>query len=92
MGVFFYILNVFGLLRISQLEEEVGMDISRHKGAAYNHDDGSAPRDKVAELNNSRRKNLVDKSSSKQGEEANKVGEDVEQEEVAEDSKGEVSA
>jgi Amt family ammonium transporter len=35
MGVYFVILNFFGWLRISPLEEEVGMDISYHKGAAY---------------------------------------------------------
>lgn len=86
MGVFFYVLNIFGLLRISQLEEEVGMDISRHKGSAYNHDDGSAPRDKVAELNNSRRKNLVEKDSKKE------AAEEVEKEEVADDAAKEASA
>jgi len=41
MGAYFYVLNTFGLFRISPLEEEVGMDISRHKGSCYN-DDGSA--------------------------------------------------
>lgn len=54
MGLFFYVLNVFGLFRISRLEEEVGMDISRHKGSCYNYEDGSAPVDKVIELNASR--------------------------------------
>jgi len=59
MGVFFYVLNVFGLFRISRLEEEVGMDISRHKGACYNYEDGSAPVDKVNELNTSRRNKAI---------------------------------
>lgn len=54
MGAYFYVLNIFGLFRITPLEEEVGMDISRHKGSAYDMD-GSAPRDKVSELNSSRR-------------------------------------
>ena len=54
MGGFFYVVNMFGLLRISALEEEVGMDISRHKGSAYDMD-GSAPVNKVEELNASRR-------------------------------------
>lgn len=36
MGVYFVILNWFGWLRIDPLEEEVGMDISYHKGSAYN--------------------------------------------------------
>jgi ammonium transporter, Amt family len=34
-GIFFYTLNMLGMLRISPLEEEAGMDISRHKGACY---------------------------------------------------------
>lgn len=55
MGIFFYVLNLFGLLRIDPLEEEVGMDISRHKGSAYNME-GSANESKVNELNTSRRK------------------------------------
>lgn len=55
MGIYFYVLNMFGLFRISKLEEEVGMDISRHKGSAYNYAEGSAPVDKVSELNTSRR-------------------------------------
>jgi Amt family ammonium transporter len=55
MGSFFYVLNMFGLLRIDPLEEEVGMDISRHKGSAYDMD-GSAPEEKVEALNMSRRK------------------------------------
>jgi Amt family ammonium transporter len=36
MTPFFMTLNHFGLFRVSQLEEEVGMDISKHGGAAYN--------------------------------------------------------
>jgi ammonium transporter, Amt family len=35
MGSYFYCLKIMGWLRIDPLEEEVGMDISRHKGAAY---------------------------------------------------------
>ena len=35
MGIYFYCLNLMGWLRIDPLEEEVGMDISRHKGSAY---------------------------------------------------------
>ena len=59
MGSFFYVLNMFGLFRISRLEEEVGMDISRHKGSCYNYEDGSAPVDKVNELNTSRRNKAI---------------------------------
>mmetsp|Transcript_30808 Transcript_30808/g.85990 ORF Transcript_30808/g.85990 Transcript_30808/m.85990 type:complete len:87 (-) Transcript_30808:111-371(-) len=66
MGVYFYLLNYFGLFRISQLEEEVGMDISRHKGSAYDMD-GSAPKEKVNELNSSRsRRNLMDNVETKE--------------------------
>lgn len=35
MGLYFYGLNTMGWLRVDPLEEEVGLDISRHKGAAY---------------------------------------------------------
>jgi len=35
MGIFFYILQLMNVLRMDPLEEEAGMDISRHKGAAY---------------------------------------------------------
>lgn len=52
MGVFFYTLNMFGLLRIDPLEEEVGMDISRHKGSAY--DINAVPETSVDALNLSR--------------------------------------
>jgi Amt family ammonium transporter len=55
MGTFFYVLNFFGMFRISALEEEVGMDISRHKGACYTMDE--APKEKVEELNLSRHNN-----------------------------------
>lgn len=35
MGIFFYVLNLMNWFRMDPLEEEIGMDISRHKGAAY---------------------------------------------------------
>jgi Amt family ammonium transporter len=41
MGVmtpFFYILNILGMFRVDPLEEHVGLDISHHKGSAYNFD------------------------------------------------------
>lgn len=58
MGIFYYVLNFFGLFRISRLEEEVGMDISRHKGACYNHDTEGSDRhqERIHELNQSRSK------------------------------------
>ena len=41
MGPYIYLLNYFDMLRIDPLEEEVGMDISRHKGPAYEIEDVS---------------------------------------------------
>ena len=32
---FFFMLNVLGIFRVDPLEEEVGLDISHHRGAAY---------------------------------------------------------
>ena len=37
MGPFFIVLNKLGLFRVSQIEEEVGLDISKHGGSAYSH-------------------------------------------------------
>lgn len=36
MTPFFMMLNFLGLFRVDELEEEVGLDISHHKGSAYN--------------------------------------------------------
>jgi len=35
MTPFFFVLNMLGLFRVDPLEERVGLDISHHKGAAY---------------------------------------------------------
>ena len=35
MVPFFFMLNVLGIFRVDPLEEEVGLDISHHRGAAY---------------------------------------------------------
>jgi Amt family ammonium transporter len=51
---FCMVLKLMNWLRIDPLEEEVGMDISRHKGPAYDMD-GSAKSDAVDKLNSSRR-------------------------------------
>lgn len=54
MMPYFTMLKVMGLFRVDPLEEEVGLDISHHKGAAYDlqaADDG-----KVDEFNESRSK------------------------------------
>lgn len=81
MGAYFWVLNYFGMFRISRLEEEVGMDISRHKGSAYDMDGGSAHREKIEELNASRRNNRTvipeDKKSEKESSDKEEVsGED----------------
>ena len=80
MGVYFYILNMFGLLRIDPLEEEVGMDISRHKGSCYDMG-GSANPEKVNELNTSRRKMEIPKEESNTNKDNGSAeGEEVEKE------------
>lgn len=61
MGLYFALLNYMGWLRIDPLEEEVGMDISRHKGAAYAIDSPST--DHVKKLSDSRREVFEDHSS-----------------------------
>jgi len=35
MGPFFMLLKIFGIFRVDPLEEDVGLDISHHKGSAY---------------------------------------------------------
>jgi Amt family ammonium transporter len=56
---FCYILKFLNWLRIDAIEEEVGMDISRHKGSAYQSE--ASNQEAVAELNASRRKIVLDK-------------------------------
>lgn len=64
MGVYFYVLNRFDMLRIDPLEEEVGMDISRHKGSAYDMKDADA---KYVEDLSHRRASALNDSSSRRG-------------------------
>ena len=59
---FCFALKFMNWLRIDPLEEEVGMDISRHKGPAY-ESEGSANAEAIMELSASRR-NLMDNSGS----------------------------
>jgi Amt family ammonium transporter len=56
MGPFFMILDFLGLFRVDPLEEEVGMDESRHKGSVYDSS-GRSPKDSLDELNESRHSN-----------------------------------
>lgn len=53
-------------LRIDPLEEEVGMDISRHKGPAY-ESEGSANAEAIMELSQSRRNLMMNTSNSSSG-------------------------
>jgi Amt family ammonium transporter len=56
---YFMLLNAMGLFRVDALEEEVGLDISHHKGAAY---DLSGPSEDVKEkyeISNSQRKKEI---------------------------------
>mmetsp|Transcript_8249 Transcript_8249/g.18487 ORF Transcript_8249/g.18487 Transcript_8249/m.18487 type:complete len:509 (+) Transcript_8249:189-1715(+) len=46
MVPYFHLLNILGMFRVDSLEEEVGLDISHHKGAAY---DMSGPSEEVKE-------------------------------------------
>jgi len=63
MYPFFFVLNYFGSLRVDPLEEEAGMDISRHQGSGYNFDQ-SAHESDVAEKNlNEKRASIKDKKS-----------------------------
>jgi hypothetical protein len=39
-GILFVILRKFGMLRIPPEEEQMGLDVSKHGGAAYNYDHG----------------------------------------------------
>jgi len=39
MGIYVWVLNMFGMLRVDPLDEERGMDISVHGGPAYNLDE-----------------------------------------------------
>lgn len=35
MTPFFFVLNALGMFRVDEIEEDVGLDISHHRGAAY---------------------------------------------------------
>lgn len=35
MTPFFFVLNMFGMFRVDPMEEKVGLDVSHHKGSAY---------------------------------------------------------
>jgi len=66
MWPFFWTLNFFGALRVDPLEEEAGMDISRHKGPGYTDESSVKATDAVETL---KEKRLSLKSNSKKREE-----------------------
>ena len=56
MTPYFHLLNTLGLFRVDAIEEEVGLDISHHKGAAYDLSGPSEGDLEKYELNKSGRK------------------------------------
>ena len=48
MTPFFLILNQLGMFRVDAIEEDVGLDISHHRGAAYDY--SGAKKEDVEEL------------------------------------------
>mmetsp|Transcript_57998 Transcript_57998/g.86157 ORF Transcript_57998/g.86157 Transcript_57998/m.86157 type:complete len:501 (-) Transcript_57998:343-1845(-) len=54
MGPFFIILNYYNWLRVDPLEEEVGLDISRHNGSVYNYEEGTAKVESIDSLHKRR--------------------------------------
>jgi len=75
MTPFFHVLNILGLFRVDTVEEEVGLDISHHKGAAYDLSGPTEAQVEKYEISTSQRKLEVPKDD---GEEAPKDdGEDA---------------
>ena len=56
---YFLILNALGLFRVDALEEEVGLDISHHKGAAYDLSGPSEDAKEKYEISTSQRKLVI---------------------------------
>lgn len=78
MGCYFGFLSWMGWLRIDPLEEEIGMDLSRHKGSAYTIED--VDRAKVEQLHEDRSNHSGSRrmSGAVKKEEPAEVGADVE--------------
>ena len=56
---YFHLLNILGLFRVDSLEEEVGLDISHHKGAAYDLSGPSEETVQKYEISTSQRKLVI---------------------------------
>jgi len=81
MGFWFYMLNFFGWFRVDPLEEMAGLDISRHKGSAY---DMKPPGDDVIEKLSVHRQSQLFNDGSTRSKGTNKSDEvkKVEKEEI----------
>ena len=66
MTPYFLLLNAAGMFRVDALEEEVGLDLSHHKGAAY--DISSPSEDTVAKFEISRSQRSLDHSGKRHAE------------------------
>jgi Amt family ammonium transporter len=67
---YFLLLNMFGLFRVDAIEEEVGLDISHHKGAAYDMSGPSEDAKEKYEISTSQRKLVVPKDDDEPAAEA----------------------
>ena len=81
MGGFFSIINVLGWFRCDPLEELAGMDLSRHKGPAY--DIQAVDKDIVDSLNTSRHRQTLDSSNRSKKSSAEEQAKAVEVDELA---------
>lgn len=71
MYPFFWMMNFFGSLRVDPLEEEAGMDISRHNGPGYN-DDTSEHENNAIETLKEKRESILSASQHKKKSSAEK--------------------
>jgi len=64
MVPYFHLLNILGLFRVDSIEEEVGLDISHHKGAAYDLSGPTEDAKEKYEISTSQRKIVVPEDSA----------------------------
>merc|ERR1712176_390655 len=69
MVPYFILLNALGLFRVDSVEEEVGLDISHHKGSAYDMSGPTAAQVENYEISTSQRKMDYPTDSSQKQEE-----------------------
>ena len=70
MGPYIYFLNWMDMLRVDPLEEEVGGDISRHKGPAYVIEDVSKEKQEELSLHRSQHKKKKKKEKAADADDA----------------------